>query len=74
MTQIEDDPTQNVYNGEIGSKDDMKFLIMTEARRFVDKHVSIDIPEIPQYGKQSNSLKCRFCGIMLRQAKKTQKT
>ena len=54
MKQLEDEPTHNVYNGEIGSQDNMKSFILTEARTFVHKHVSIDIPEIPQYGKVKN--------------------
>ena len=73
MRQLEDEPTHNVYNGEIGSQDNMKSFLLTEAKKFVDKYVSIGIPEIPKYGKQRNLLICRFCGIVCRQGKKLRK-
>ena len=73
MKTLEEGPSHNVYNGEIGSQDNMKSFILTEARNCVDQYVNIDLPEIPKYGLQSNLLKCRFCGNIFRQAKKLRK-
>ena len=73
MSSVEDEPTHHTYNGEIGSAATMRSYILAEARKFIDAYISLDIPEIPSYGNQSNLLMCRYCGQFFRKAKSLRK-
>ena len=49
---------RNLYEGEIGNSSDMKNYLLQQARDFVENMVEIDIRPLPNYGPQSNTLKC----------------
>ena len=67
MQNIEDAPNQNEYEGEIGSKVEMKEYILQNATKVVKEYVALDTPEIPQTGYQSNNIVCEICGKKYKQ-------
>ena len=70
---INSEPKQNVYNGEVGNASDMKTYILQQARDFVQDIVEIEIRPLPDYGVQSNTLKCRYCGKLYKQGLRLRK-
>ena len=59
--EMNSEPKQNVYSGEIGNASDMKNYILQQARSFVECMVEIGVRPLPDYGLQSNTKKCRYC-------------
>ena len=49
------------YTGDIGDQASMKEYIMGHAKAFVETYAHIHLPKLPDYGPQSNDLKCRYC-------------
>ena len=62
MDSLTSHPTKNTYNGEIGDPKAMKEFVLREANQFVNDFARPDIPSLPSYGPQSNTLSCRYCG------------
>ena len=61
MDSVTAQPQTNIYNGQIGDSEQMKAFILLEARKFVTEFTQFDIPQLPTYGPQCLSLKCRSC-------------
>lgn len=62
MDSLATEPTQNTYMGEIGNPQEMKTFLLGEARKFVIQYAKPDVPSLPDYGPQSNTFCCRYCG------------
>ena len=62
MDSLTSEPTRNTYRGEIGNPEAMKEFVLGEAKQFVNDYARPDVPSLPSYGPQSNTLRCRYCG------------
>ncbi|XP_048238711.1 uncharacterized protein LOC125372507 [Haliotis rufescens] len=49
------------YAGPVGDHDAMKEYIMEHAHQFVENHAVPHVQNLPDYGIQSNDIKCRYC-------------
>ena len=61
MESLQSEPKVHMYTGEIGNRESMNAYLTGHAKSFVKTYAAIQIPKLPDFGPQSNSLKCRFC-------------
>ena len=67
MNDIDSQPTTNIYEGKIGDKEEMQKYLLDKAKSFVQSYTLPDVPSLPTYGPQSNTLMCRYCNKMYKQ-------
>ncbi len=73
MASLESAPTRNVYEGDIGNKQQMSQFVLRNARSFVDTYVDIQVPELPKYGPPNNNMRCRHCNKVFKTSRSFRK-
>ena len=73
MESIESCPTENKYEGVIGSDAEMKEYLLQNAKQVVKEFTVLDFPQIPATGYQSNNIVCDMCGKKYKQASTLEK-
>ena len=68
MKSMESIPEKNKYTGDIGKTAELKDYILSHAKSFVEQYTEFHVPELPDYGPQSNSPQCRYCNKLYKQA------
>ena len=67
MNDIDSQPTTHIYEGKIGDKEEMQKYLPDKAKSFVQSYALPDVPSLPTYGPQSNTLMCRYCNKMYKE-------
>ena len=67
MNDIDSQPTTHIYEGKIGDKEEMQKYLPDKAISFVQSYALPDVPSLPTYGPQSNTLMCRYCNTMYKE-------
>ena len=60
-------PEANSFTGDLGNTDELKDYILSHAKVFVEQYTEFNVPELPEYGPQSNTLQCRYCNKLYKQ-------